>query len=256
MHAPSTELPDIAADVLERLRARHPRVHSVTNSVAQNFTANVLLAAGVIPSMTVAPEEVAGFVASSEALLINLGMFDAERREAIEIAVEEAMEEGIPWVLDPAFADRARGRAAFARTIITRYPRVLRLNPAEFLALAGTPAHPGELTRYAKETRAVVALTGKIDIVSDGTRQVSLSNGHPLMTKVTAIGCAGSALLAACVAVETDPWRAAVAGLLILGIAGEIAAETAKGPGSFVPAFIDAFHTLDRATLLAKARVT
>src|SRR5262245_4031803 len=156
MHAPTTELPGIAADVLERLRARRPRVHSVTNSVAQNFTANVLLAAGATPSMTVAPEEVAGFVASSEALLVNLGMFDAERREAVEIAVEEAMEEGIPWVLDPAFADRARGRAAFARTIIMRYPRLIRLNPAEFLALAGTAAHPDDLARYAKDSRAVI----------------------------------------------------------------------------------------------------
>ena len=256
MQSSASELPTIAADVLERLRARHPRVHSVTNSVAQNFTANVLLAAGVTPSMTVAPEEVAAFVATSESLLINLGMFDAERREAIEVAVEEAMEEGVPWVLDPAFADRARGRAAFARTIIMRYPRVIRLNPAEFLALAGIAAHPDDLARYAKESRAVIALTGKVDIVTDGTRVATIANGHPLMPKVTAIGCAGSALLAGCIAVESDPFRAAVAGLTILGVAGEIAAGVAGGPGSFVPAFIDALHSVDRDTLIAKARIT
>jgi hydroxyethylthiazole kinase len=256
MHAPGSEFPDMAADVLARLRERNPRVHSVTNSVAQNFTANVLLAASVTPSMTVAAEEVAGFVASSDALLINLGMFDAERREAIEIAVEEAMEEGVPWVLDPAFVDRARARAAFARTVIRRYPRVIRLNPAEFAAMAGTEAQPDALMRYAKESRAVIALTGEIDLVTDGTRQASVANGHPLMPKVTAIGCAGSALLAGCVAVESDPWRAAVAGLIILGVAGEIAAAAANGPGSFVPAFIDALYTLDRDTLIAKARVS
>src|ERR1700730_11456072 len=91
MHAPASELPTIAADVLARLREPRPRVHCITNSVAQNFTANVLLAAGATPSMTVAPEEIASFVSGSEALLINLGMFDPERREAIEIGIEEAM---------------------------------------------------------------------------------------------------------------------------------------------------------------------
>src|SRR5215470_4630679 len=136
MHAPTSELPSIAAEILARLRKRRPRVHCITNPVAQNFTANMLLAAGTIPSMTVAPEEVASFVASSEALLVNLGMFDAERREAIEIGIEEAMEEGVPWVLDPVYVDRARARAAFARTIITKYPRVIRLNAAEFASLA------------------------------------------------------------------------------------------------------------------------
>jgi len=256
MHGPENELPTIAADVLERLRARNPRIHSVTNSVAQNFTANVLLAAGATPSMTVSPDEVAGFVASADALLINLGMFDAERREAIEIAVEEAMEEGVPWVLDPAFIDRARGRAAFARTIIKRYPRVLRLNAGEYSALAQTEANADSLSSYAKEYRAVIALTGSVDIVTDGTRQASVANGHPLMAKVTALGCAGTALLTGCVAVESDPWRAAVAGLIILGVAGELAAAAAGGPGTFVPAFIDALYSLDRDTLLAKARTT
>ena len=95
MHAPSSppftsELPAIAGDVLARIRARQPRVHCITNAVAQNFTANVLLAAGAIPSMTVAPDEVGAFVARADALLVNLGTFDRERREATEIAIAEA----------------------------------------------------------------------------------------------------------------------------------------------------------------------
>ena len=80
----TSELPGIAGDLLARIRARHPRVHCVTNAVAQNFTANVLLAAGAIPSMTVAPDEIGEFVARADALLINLGTFDGERRSATE----------------------------------------------------------------------------------------------------------------------------------------------------------------------------
>ena len=85
-------LPAACADVIERVRAHSPRVHCITNAVAQNFTANVLLAAGARPSMTIAPEEVGSFVASADALLVNLGTFDAARREATDTALEVASE--------------------------------------------------------------------------------------------------------------------------------------------------------------------
>src|ERR1700721_1594079 len=109
MHAPR-ELPDIAADVLARVRARRPRVHFLTNSVALNFTANMLLAAGAVPSMTLAVEEVVDFVAGADALLVNLGTLDAERRAAIGLAVEAAGER-VPWVLDPGLIHRSAPRA-------------------------------------------------------------------------------------------------------------------------------------------------
>ena len=63
MRAPHTELPATAADILSRLRERCPRVHCITNAAAQAFTANVLLAAGAVPSMTIDADEVADFVA-------------------------------------------------------------------------------------------------------------------------------------------------------------------------------------------------
>ena len=89
MHAP-VELADITADVLARIKSRAPRVHCITNSVAQAYTANILLAAGAIPSMTISHEEIAAFVASADTLLVNLGTFDAERRAAIEQALGAA----------------------------------------------------------------------------------------------------------------------------------------------------------------------
>src|SRR3954471_21401401 len=102
MRAPQSNLPQLAADILLRMRERAPRVHCITNTVAQAFTANVLLAAGATPSMTISPEEVGAFVADANALLVNLGTFDAERRSAIEIAVGSAKQH-LPWVLDPVF---------------------------------------------------------------------------------------------------------------------------------------------------------
>src|SRR5712691_194996 len=113
MHAPR-ELAQAAAGILSRIRARRPRVHCITNAVAQNFTANMLLATGAVPSMTLSPEEIGAFVAGANALLVNLGTLDIERREATAVAVEAATRGNLPWVLDPVFIDRSTARAAFA----------------------------------------------------------------------------------------------------------------------------------------------
>ena len=249
-----TSVPQAAAALLERLRARSPRVHCITNTVAQNFTANALLAAGCIPSMTLSAEEIGSFVANSDALLVNLGTFDAERREATGIAISAAAERRIAWVLDPVFVDRSPARADFARGLMARKPAAIRLNHAEFKTLAGAEVSAGALMDFARQNRSIVALSGKADLVSDGTGVITIENGHALMSRVTAIGCAGSALLAACLAAGDDAFTASAAAMLMLGVAGELAAETAKGPGSLAAAILDALYALDAPTLIARAR--
>ena len=156
------DVPQIAAALLERLRARSPRVHCITNAVAQNFTANVLLASGAVPSMTLSVEEIGAFVAGADALLVNLGTFDRERREAAEIAVKIAVQENVPWVLDPVFIDRTPPRAAFARALIERAPSAVRLNAAEFAALSGSEPTRGALAAYARATKTAIGLSGEI----------------------------------------------------------------------------------------------
>jgi len=255
MHAP-VELADIAADMLARLRARAPRVHCITNTVAQQYTANMLLAAGVVPSMTISPDEIASFVASADALLVNLGTFDAERRAAIEVAVGAANTARTPWVLDPVFIDRAPVRARFARELLARRPAVVRLNTSEFAAISGGDMASDASARFARSHATVVALTGGTDLVTDGERRAVIANGDPMMGLVTAMGCAGSALVCAALAVETDAWLAAGAALTAFGVAGEVAAQGASGPGSFASAVIDTLHSLDGAVLRAHARVT
>jgi hydroxyethylthiazole kinase len=241
-----------AADVLSRLRAAPPRVHCITNTVAQAFTANVLLAIGAQPSMTISPEEIGHFASGADALLVNLGTFDRERAEAIDIAVEAAEAGRRPWVLDPVLIDRSPPRAMLARQLLKRRPAALRLNTAEFAELAGgvTPRE------FATAHSTVVALSGATDVVVGDGRAASLRNGDSLMARITAMGCAGSALVAACLAVEDDPWLASVAGMLTLGIAGEIAGEAWKGPGSFAVAILDALYHLEPAALAKRAKVS
>jgi hydroxyethylthiazole kinase len=205
--------------------------------------------------MTTAPKEVRAFVARADALLVNLGTFDSERQKAALLAIAEARKAHVPWVLDPVFIDRSKPRTAFARSLVAKRPHALRLNRAEFEALAGDTFDPQALAGFARKRRTVMGLTGEIDLVHDGEKQAAIANGHPLMARVTAMGCAGSALVAACLAVEPDPFVATAAALIAMGVAGEMAAERARGPGSFAIEIVDALYNLDRKTLTAKAKV-
>lgn len=254
--APSSEVVERAAALVGALRARAPRIHCITNGVAQAFTANVLLAAGAVPSMTTSPGEVGAFVKGCDALLINLGTLDEERRAGIEVALAAAAETGRRFVLDPVFVDCSPARLSFARALAARGPAVIRLNDAEFGALTAGEGDRDDPSRHAALLRTTIALTGARDLVADADRDVSLANGDPLMSKVTAMGCAGSALVAAALAIEPDPFLAAAGALVAFGVAGEIAARASAGPGSFAVAILDALHGLDAGDVRALARVS
>jgi len=250
----SAEIAARTGELLALLRERRPRVHCITNSVVQELTANVLLAAGAIPSMTTSAEEIGHFAASADALLVNLGTMDGERREAIDIALEVVRDDGIPWVLDPVFIDRSEPRAELARSLAMKEPRIVRANAGEFAALIGTDAGEEALDKFALDRITVAACTGAVDFVTSGAKRARIANGHAHMAQVTGIGCAETALIAAFVSVEDDEFMAAVAGLLVMGIAGELAAQSANGPGSFSPMLIDSIAALDAAQIERHAR--
>ena len=150
------ELVAQAAAILDRVRTRTPRVHCITNAVAQNFSANMLLALGAVPSMTIAPDEVGEFAARADALLVNLGTFDAERRTAAEIAVRSVTGDGVPWLLDPVFIERSKPRTVFAKELLAQHPRAVRLNHAEFAALTGAGLSEPALRACALEYDTVL----------------------------------------------------------------------------------------------------
>ncbi len=223
-------------DRLERVRRKAPRVHAVTNAVAQAFTANVLLALGAVPSMTLARQEVAEFAASADALLVNLGTLDEARREAIPLAMDAAKGAGKPVLLDPVFINRSAVRCAFAGELLARKPDLVRLNEPEMAALFPERAGLEALI----DAGVVFAVTGGEDKIESRGEDFRLLNGHPLMARVTATGCAGGAVLAAFMSVEPDYSLAAACGLSVFNIAGEMAAERAGGPGTLVPELLDA----------------
>ena len=230
---------DDCAEALTRFRERRPHVHCITNAVAQNVTANVLLAAGATPSMTVAPAEIGGFITFADALLVNLGTMDAERREAARIAVGEVGDK--PWALDPVFVQASPPRLELAREMLAAGPTLVRANAAERAVL---PPLDG-----------LVAITGERDEIRDGRRTAHVLNGVPVMTRVTAMGCALTALAAGFLAANDDPFTATVAAHAFFGLAGERAAERSKGPGTFQPALLDALANIAPDELAHGARL-
>lgn len=243
MSQPSdSDLLDRAVAAIARLRRDGARVHCMTNTVAQNFTANVLLACGAIPSMTVSPDEAADFTRAADALLVNLGTLDADRRTAMPVSVDAARGEGRPVVLDPVMCHLSPPRLAFARALLGHGPLILKANAAEAAALG----HVDTACRI---------VTGSTDRIAGNGLAFGVVGGHALMDRVVAMGCALGALIAALAAREVEPAIAALAAVAWFGAAGTVAGETAKGPGTFVPAFLDALYALDETEIRNRTRL-
>lgn len=259
-------------DTLEALRSRAPLVHNMTNLVAMDMVANLLLAAGASPAVAQASEqieEVDEFVALCDALTINIGSLSSTAAEAMANAAREAVAQGKPWVLDPVCAGATTLRADTARRLARLRPSVIRGNGAEILALGSGGRAQGfgldmqidaaealdAAADLARKSGAVIAVTGTVDYVTDGRRIVAVANGDPLMSRVTGLGCALTSLIGACCAVEQDAVTATVDALAILGVAAELAAEQAAGPGSFRLGLLDALYSLDEPALNGGARI-
>lgn len=233
--------PSLVSVVLSDVRRRRPRVHCLTNHVARAFTANVLLAVGAVPSMSADAAEVAEFVAGSDALLVNLGTLDRPMRAAIDVAMDVAAGSGVPVMLDPVFADRSDGRAALGRQLLRRTPVALRCNSGEAKALGD------QTIDDAVRAGTILALTGPVDRITGHGRTMELEGGHPLMASVTAIGCAHGAVTAACLSSGAEPFDAVSAACGLFKMAGAKAGAGAAGPGTFVPAFLDALYEASQA---------
>ncbi|PLV57861.1 hydroxyethylthiazole kinase [Erwinia sp. B116] len=254
------------ADVARSLalfRQHAPLIHCMTNDVVQTFTANVLLAAGASPAMVIDPEEAAQFSAIADALLVNVGTLTRERSEAMLAAVAAASGAGRSWVLDPVAVGALSFRTAFCHQLLTLKPAAIRGNASEILALAGLAAggrgvdtqHGSDAAlaaavRLAQECGAIVAVTGEVDYVTDGSRTLAVAGGSPLLTRVVGTGCALSALVAGFAALPGDRLVHVASACRVVALAGERAAAQAAGPGSFIPAFLDALCLLNPEALV------
>jgi hydroxyethylthiazole kinase len=255
---------------LRSLRERRPLIHQITNYVVMNETANATLALGALPVMAHAREEVEEMVGLAGALVLNIGTLSEHWIESMLIAGRAANERGIPIVLDPVGAGATRYRTATAKRLLDELEvAVVRGNAGELATLVGAeaevrgvesiaaPGDPEELARdAARALGAVAAVTGPVDHVSDGDTSVRVANGHELLATVSGTGCMSTAITGSFLAVKAEaPLEAAAEALVAFGVAGEDAAEKARGPGTFHAGLYDALAALDPDTLDSRARI-
>jgi len=258
-----------AAHNLAALRAQKPLIHNITNFVVMNYTANALLAMGASPVMAHAPDEVEEMVGLAGALVLNIGTLTEEWIDSMITAGKAAAKRRLPVVLDPVGSGATALRTRSARRIISDVrPAVIRGNASEVLSLRDASSMTKGVdalhavddaarsaAALARELRAVVAITGPVDFVTDGSRTARVANGHSLMGRVTGTGCTATAAIGAFLAVDTDPLSAAATALAYFGLAGEVAAETAAAPGSFMIGMLDALYTISPEQLRDGCRI-
>lgn len=260
-------------NTLAAIRERGPLVHCITNYVTVNDVANALLAIGASPIMADAIEETADITAISQALVLNMGTLNARTVTSMIASAVRANRLDIPVVFDPVGAGASGFRGITARGIMDQSRiAVVRGNISEVSYLAGLKAQTkgvdaaeadeeNDAATIARTVAArrhcTVAVTGAVDAISDGVRTVRISNGTPLLKRVTGTGCMTSALVGACIGTGADPFVATAAGVTCMGIAGDIAYRKAgeKGTGSFHVALIDALSLLDAETFAEYVKV-
>lgn len=259
---------------LEAVRAQAPLVHSITNFVVMNYNANALLALGASPVMAHAREEVVDMVGIAQALVLNIGTLEPVWIEAMKLALQAARARPIPVVLDPVGAGATPYRnAALTDLMKTGAPTIVRGNGSEIMSVAGlsartrgvdSAASSGEAIEaaraLARDTGGVVCVSGADDHVVDASgRWVSLSNGHPWMTRVTGVGCSATAIVGAFAAVQPDAWRATTAAMAVLGVVGEMAAERVQafgaGVGRLQIELLDGLQLLTEADFLSRLKM-
>jgi hydroxyethylthiazole kinase len=254
-------------DVL-RIRAEAPLVHNITNYVVMNTTANALLSIGASPVMAHAIEEVEEMAGMARALVLNIGTLSEPWIEAMVRAGRRAVGKGVPIILDPVGAGATRLRTNTAQRLLREAPpAIIRGNASEIRALfyaedgtkgvdsTHTAEEALEAARLLSEhCHAVVSVSGATDLIVSNGSVIRVANGHPMMPRVTGLGCTATALTGAFAAVNS-PLQAAAHAMAVMGIAGEIAAERSAGPGSFQVHFLDALFLLEEVDIQRRLKM-
>ncbi len=257
--------------ILSEIRNRQPLVHHITNYVVMNSTANVTLAVGASPIMAHAHEEMEAIASFASVLNLNIGTLTPYWIDSMIAAGRVAGSRGIPIVFDPVGSGATPMRTEAARRILAEVPvTVIRGNASEIRSLfpfaedlrirgvdslESVEAVREGTEKLAGELKKVIAVTGPVDFITDGSKSVEVHNGHAMFGRVTGTGCAATTVISCFSAVEPDGLVAAACALGYYGLAGEEAAKSSNGPGSFQVALYDALYGLSEETMLGKLKI-
>ncbi|AGB49786.1 hydroxyethylthiazole kinase [Methanomethylovorans hollandica DSM 15978] len=245
---------------LKTIKETRPLIHHITNWVTIYECANITRAFGALPVMAHAPEECADMTRISSALVLNIGTLTNELIDAMILSAKAANEKKIPVVLDAVGVGATKFRDYMAAKIIDSVNiDIIKGNYSEIAKLAGEKAQtkgvettsinadPRKIAQeLATSKSCIVVMTGKEDIISNGKKIFVVRNGHELMGSIVGTGCMAASVIGSFAAVNPDHFDAAKDALCYFGIAGELAAEVSRGPGSFkVNLYDEAFSLSD-----------
>ncbi|XP_028773421.1 hydroxyethylthiazole kinase [Neltuma alba] len=263
-----------AWNLLDLVRRQSPLIQCITNFVSMDLMANTLLSAGASPAMLHSIEEIPDFTPHAHALSINIGTLSPSWFPAMKAAATLASELGKPWVLDPVAVSASAFRMKACLELVAMKPTVIRGNGSEIIALSKAASFTELASKgvdsihesvdaieaaklLAESSGAIVAVSGAIDIVTDGKQVVGAHNGVAMLQKITATGCSVSSVIAAFVAVDKlHALDAAVSALSIFGVAGELGMKMATGPASLRMHLIDSLYGLDEAAVVSHVKIT
>lgn len=260
-----------AGKLLDTIRETSPLIHNITNFVVMNSSANILLSIGASPVMAHCIGEVEEMTALSNALVLNIGTLQDDWVEAMIAAGKAANAKGIPVILDPVGAGATTLRTRAVERIMSACTvSVIRGNASEIFSLASSDVYTrgvdsslsvtDEKVDAAKQIAAalkcIVAISDACDLITDGRQVMRVSNGQPIMTRVTGIGCGLSAVVGAfCAVSDGNLLSATAAAVACYGLCGDMAIRTGTKPGSFFVAFLDALYSISRKEIDAGLKV-
>jgi len=251
-------------EILDKVKEQKPLVHHITNWVTIYDCANIVRAIGALPVMAHAKEEVEQMTSIAGALVLNIGTLTVDLVEAMILAGKKANEKKVPVILDAVGVGATKLRDDKALEILEKvHVDIVKGNSSEIGKLAGAKAETkgveamsveGDLieiaNKLANDRKCTVVITGKEDIISNGKEVYLCQNGHDMMGKFVGTGCMAASVIGAFAAVEKDYAKAAASALVCFGIAGELAARTSNGPGTYKEHFYDEIFNLDNDTII------
>ncbi len=252
------KIKDLAGESLGILREGKPLVHNITNYVASNFQANVLLAVGASPVMAHSKDEVEDMVLIADALVLNMGTPSESLLESMILAGKKANELSKPVIFDPVGLGATPFRNNFFKRLFEEVKfDVIRGNASEIMALCGiagktkgvdSTVRPEEVRDMAKDfarsNKLVVASSGPVDYIFNDNKVYKVKNGVPMLGMITGSGCAVTSLIGAFSAVVEDKGLATLFALGLFGVAGERALKNSVGPGSFMAKLLDELYLI------------
>ena len=245
--------------IRQKVREISPLVHNITNYVVMNTTANALLAVGASPVMAHAEEEVEDMVKIANSVVINIGTLSKHWVSSMKLALKMANQLQKRVVLDPVGA----GATPYRNEVIGKLLKegkfsVIRGNASEIMAITSdqhktkgvdsteSSANAESAASFINEKYgSIVCISGATDYIISKNRVVKIKNGHPLMAKVTGLGCTATALIGAFIGTGEELFDCVVAATAVMAIAGELAVGLSDGPGSLQLNFLDKLYNMN-----------